>query len=170
MGFTVSCGSVQKTEDGIEVSHPTTVEVRNFKPIDFNLYVITGTHRLCLGDIPGLTTRTFVIPSHVLHNKVSRMRFGLDTIGTFELNTMGTLRSASQPLPGGFPIRILERFLSTEVPAVRVGDQLSLTIQDLERLFPIIRQPIDPTSGEAVVGARPVDTSAATSAFPSYAR
>jgi hypothetical protein len=78
----VSCSSVQTPEDP---SHPpppkTTLEVRNEKPVDFNLYVMNGTTRIRLGLVPGMSSRTFTIPHHLIpvHGP---LRFQAATIGS----------------------------------------------------------------------------------------
>jgi hypothetical protein len=89
----------------------TTVEVRNLKPVDFNLYVLTGTHRLRLGTVPGMKTRSFVIPPHVVGER-TLLQFGFDTIGSFGHATFGSPR----------------RTLSDDPLLVRAGDQLALTV------------------------------------------
>jgi hypothetical protein len=95
---------VRTTEDPTRPPPPTTtVEVRNLKPIDLNLYVRTGTHRLRLGMAPGRTTRFFVIPAHVLGEQ-NLLRFELDTIGSDR------------------------RSFSEDALSVRAGEQVSLTI------------------------------------------
>jgi hypothetical protein len=108
-----SCRTAQLGEASTLPRLPrTTVEVRNLKPIDFNLYVLTGTHRLRLGMVPGMTTRFFVIPSHVVGER-NVLYFAFDTIGSFGHATFGFPR---QPL-------------SEESQLVRAGDQLALTVQ-----------------------------------------
>jgi hypothetical protein len=103
--FAVACSSAQTAEDPSKPPPPkTTVEVRNLKQIDFNIYVLNGTHRLRLGTTPGMTTRTFVIPHHVIGEK-GMVRFGLDPIGSN--------RSS----------------VSEESLTVHPGEQVSLTIQ-----------------------------------------
>jgi len=82
LGCAAACGGVRTVEDSNLPPRPmTTVEVRNLRPIDFNLYVRTGTHRVRLGTAPGKTTRFFVIPAHVVGEK-NMLRFELDTIGS----------------------------------------------------------------------------------------
>ncbi|HEX8698441.1 MAG TPA: hypothetical protein VF815_06380 [Myxococcaceae bacterium] len=91
-------------EDSTLSSLPaTTVEVRNLRAVDCNLYVRTSTHRIRLGMAPAKTTRYFVIPAHVVGEK-NMVRFELDTIGSDR-------RSFSED---GLP--------------VSAGQQLSLTI------------------------------------------
>lgn len=99
-----ACGGVQKTGTLTLPSHPTTtVEVRNLRPIDVNLYVRTSTHRIRLGMAPGKTTRFFVIPAHVVGEK-NMIRFELDTIGSDR------------------------RTFSEDMLPVNAGEQVSLTI------------------------------------------
>lgn len=99
-----SCSGVQTTEGPTRPPPPTTtVEVRNLKPIDLNLYVRTGTHRLRLGMAPGRTTRFFVIPAHVLGEQ-NLLRFEFDTIGSDR------------------------RSFSEDALSVRAGEQVSLII------------------------------------------
>lgn len=57
------------------------MEVRNLRPVDLNLYVRTGTHRVRLGMAPGKTTRFFVIPAHVVGDQ-NMIRFELDPVGS----------------------------------------------------------------------------------------
>jgi hypothetical protein len=105
LGAAASCGGVRTVEDP---NRPppleTTVEVRNLKTVDFNLYVLSETRRVRLGTVPGMATRNFVIPPQLLGN-MERIRFGLETIGSDG------------------------RSLSEEELAVHAGEQLSLTIQ-----------------------------------------
>jgi len=82
----------------------TMVEVRNQRPIDFNVYVMDGTRRMRLGTVPGMTQRTFVIPPHMVINQGS-LNFRLDTIGSDDTS------STEQSL------------------TVREGDSVSLTIR-----------------------------------------
>jgi hypothetical protein len=112
LGSLASCSSVQRAEDLTKSPSPaTTVKVRNLKPIDYNLYVLTGTHQLRLGTVPGMTTRFFVVPPHVLGEK-NFLRFRLDTIGSFGHSSFGSKRQTS-----------------TEDPLlVHAGEQFSLTI------------------------------------------
>jgi hypothetical protein len=101
----VSCSSVQTAEDPSKPPPPrTTVEVRNQKFIDFNMYVLNGTTRIRLGIVPGMTTRTFTIPPHLIpvHGP---LRFQAHTIGSDDIQT------------------------SDEELMVHQGDALSLTLQ-----------------------------------------
>lgn len=108
----VSCRAVQTVETPTQPPLPRTiVEVRNLKPVDFNLYVLTGTHRLRLGTVPGMTTRLFIIPPHVVGEK-NLLRFAFDTIGSFGHATIGSPR----------------RTLSEDPLLVRAGDQLALSV------------------------------------------
>jgi hypothetical protein len=58
------------------------VEVRKRKYVDFILYVLNGTHRIRLGTVPGMSTRTFTIPPHLIVNKRGQLRFQIDPIGS----------------------------------------------------------------------------------------
>lgn len=58
----------------------TKVVVRNQKHVDMTLYVLSGTQRVRLGLVPGLGTRTFTIPPHLLSSS-PMLRFGFDVIG-----------------------------------------------------------------------------------------
>jgi hypothetical protein len=99
-----ACGGVRTVENSTLPPHPTTtVEVRNLRPTDINLYVRTGTHRIRLGTAPGKTTRFFVIPAHVVGEK-NLIRFELDTIGSDR------------------------RTLSEDVLPVNAGEQVLVTI------------------------------------------
>ena len=81
--LTTACASVQ-AQPG-EPSNPppptTLLEVRNEKPVDFNLYVTNDTTRIRLGLVPGMSTRTFTIPPHLIpvHGP---LRFQAATIGS----------------------------------------------------------------------------------------
>jgi hypothetical protein len=76
----VSCSSAQKVEDP---PPETTVEVRNLKPVDYNLfvYVLDGTTRVRLGTVPAISTRNFVIPHQTIGN-TQRVRFRVEMIGS----------------------------------------------------------------------------------------
>jgi hypothetical protein len=101
----ISCSTVQTQQDPSQPPRPkTTVEVRNQKPVDFNMYVLDGTHRIRLGLVPGMSSRTFTIPAHLV-NEQGSLRFQADTIGSDAV------------------------LASDEELAVREGDTVSLTIQ-----------------------------------------
>jgi len=101
----ISCSTVQTQQDPSEPPRPkTTVEVRNQKPVDFNMYVVDGTRRIRLGLVPGMSSRTFTIPAHMVNDRGS-LRFQADTIGS---NTV---------------------LASDEELAVHEGDTVSVTIQ-----------------------------------------
>lgn len=104
--FTViSCSTVQTQQDPSEPPRPTTtLEVRNQKPIDFNMYVLDGTRRIRLGLVPGMSSRTFTIPAHMVNDRGS-LRFQADTIGS------NAVLASEEELP------------------VREGDAVSLTIR-----------------------------------------
>jgi hypothetical protein len=79
----VACSSAQSTHDPSKPQPPrTTVLVRNQRPVDFNVYVGTGTHRIRLGMVPGMSDRTFTIPAHLLANGQGLLRFQADPIGS----------------------------------------------------------------------------------------
>ena len=101
----LSCSTAQTQADPSRPPPPkTTLEVRNQKPLDFNMYVVDGTHRLRLGMVPGMSTRTFTIPHHLVNDRGS-LRFQADTIGS-------------------------EAVLATdEELTVHAGDEVSLTIR-----------------------------------------
>ncbi|WP_163997550.1 hypothetical protein [Pyxidicoccus caerfyrddinensis] len=103
----VSCSSAQTAEDPSKPPPPdTTVEVRNLKMVDINLfvYVMNGTSRVRLGTVPGMSTRNFVIPNQTIRD-VDRIRFRLETIGS------DAASNGDQELP------------------VTAGEHLNLTIQ-----------------------------------------
>jgi hypothetical protein len=101
----VSCSTVQTQQDPSRPPPPrTTLEVRNQKPLDFNMYVVDGTHRIRLGFVPGMSSRTFTIPHHLVNERGS-LRFQADTIGS---NTV---------------------LATDEELAVHEGDAISLTIR-----------------------------------------
>lgn len=101
----ISCSTPQAQVDPSQPQPPkTTLEVRNQKPLDFTMYVADGTRRLRLGLVPGMSTRTFTIPHHMVEGRGS-LRFQADPIGS-------------------------ETVLATdEELAVHVGDSVSLTIR-----------------------------------------
>ncbi|NMO14277.1 hypothetical protein HPC49_17020 [Pyxidicoccus fallax] len=101
-----ACSGAQKAGDPSQPPPPpdTPVEVRNLKTVDVNLYALSPTRRLRLGTVPGMTTRSFVIP-HQFLGDMDYLRFGMEVIGS----DAGAL--SEQQLP------------------VRPGEQLSLTIQ-----------------------------------------
>lgn len=102
----MACSTTQTQADPSQPAPPpTTLEVRNQKPLDFTMYVVDGTHRLRLGLVPGLSSRTFTLPHHLLSNGRGSLRFQADTIGS-------------------------EAVLATdEELSVQVGDSVSLTIR-----------------------------------------
>jgi hypothetical protein len=101
----ISCSTTQTQADPSRPPPPkTTLEVRNQKPLDFNMYVVNGTHRIRLGMVPGMSTRTFIIPHHLVSERGS-LRFQADPIGSQEV------------------------LATDEELAVRAGDELSLTIR-----------------------------------------
>lgn len=89
----------------------TTVAVESRKLVDVNLYALTGTRRLRLGTVPGMTTRNFVLPPDMVGN-TDRIRFGIEIIGTLGHKSLGSDRT----------------FESEQEMSVRPGDELSLTI------------------------------------------
>ncbi|HVG60950.1 MAG TPA: hypothetical protein VNA24_20495 [Hyalangium sp.] len=101
----ISCSTVQTQQDPSAPPRPkTSVEVRNQKPVDFNMYVVDGTRRIRLGLVPGMSSRTFTIPAHMVNDRGS-LRFQADTIGS------DTVLASDEEL------------------AVHEGDTVSLTIQ-----------------------------------------
>ena len=110
--FVASCSGVQKAEDASKPPPDTTVEVQNRKTVDLNLYVLNGARRSRLGTVPGMSSRNFVIPPHLI-GEADRVRFGVEVIGTFGSDGVGSER----------------RFLSEEELPVSAGEELSLVIQ-----------------------------------------
>ncbi len=101
----VACSTAQTQRDPSQPPPPkTTLEVSNQRPIDFNMYVLDGTHRIRLGLVPGMSSRTFIIPAHLV-NEQGSLRFQADTIGSDAV------------------------LASDEELAVRAGDTVSLTIR-----------------------------------------
>jgi hypothetical protein len=80
------------------------LEVRNQQHVDFTLYVLDGTHRIRLGLVPAMSTRTFIIPHHLVDDRGS-LRFQADPIGS------QVVLATDEELP------------------VREGDEVSLTIR-----------------------------------------
>lgn len=109
--FMASCSGVQKTDDASKPPPKTTVEVQNRKTVDLNLYVLNGARRSRLGTVPGMSSRSFVIPPHLIGD-ADRVRFGVEVIGTFGSDNVGSER----------------RFLSEEELPVTAGEELSLII------------------------------------------
>jgi hypothetical protein len=101
----LSCSTMLTQQDPSQPPRPkTTLEVRNQKPLDFTLYVLDGTHRIRLGLVPGMSSRTFTIPAHLLNDRGS-LRFQADTIGS------DTVLASDEEMP------------------VTEGDSVSVTIQ-----------------------------------------
>ena len=101
----ISCSTVQTQQDPSKPPPPkTALEVRNQKPVDFNMYVLDGTHRIRLGLVPGMSSRTFIIPAHLVNDQ-GALRFQADTIGSNSV------------------------LASDEELSVREGDTVSLTIR-----------------------------------------
>lgn len=100
-----SCSGVQARQDSSQPPPPkTTVEVRNLKLVDFNVFVLSGALRLRLGTVPASNSRTFTIPPHLVRDQ-GTLRFQADPIGSDEV-------------------------ASTEDELlVRPGDELNLTLQ-----------------------------------------
>ncbi|MFP2907056.1 hypothetical protein ACLESD_18815 [Pyxidicoccus sp. 3LFB2] len=109
--FVASCSGVQKAEDASKPPPDTTVVVENRKTVDLNLYVLNGARRSRLGTVPGMSSRSFVIPPHLIGD-ADRIRFGVEIIGTFGSDGVGSER----------------RFLSEEELPVTAGEELSLVI------------------------------------------
>lgn len=100
-----ACSGVQTAGDAKEPP-PTTIEVRNLRTVDCNLFVLNTTRRVRyrLGTIPGMSTRGFVIPPRFL-GEADRLRFIVEVVGSDE----GVLTDEELP--------------------VTPGEQLSLTLQ-----------------------------------------
>jgi hypothetical protein len=78
----ISCSTTQAQSDPSKPPPPTTtLEVRNQKHVDFIMYVLDGTHRIRLGLVPAMGTRTFTIPQHLVNGRGS-LRFQADTVGS----------------------------------------------------------------------------------------
>ena len=83
----VSCGTARTAQDPSRPPPPeTTVEVRNQKPLDFTMYVMNGTTRIRLGLVPGMSSRAFTIPAHLINDR-GNLRFQADTIGSNAVTT-----------------------------------------------------------------------------------
>ena len=83
----VSCSTVQTQQDPSKPPPPeTTVEVRNQKPLDFTMYVMNETTRIRLGLVPGMSTRVFTIPAHLINDR-GQLRFQADTLGSDAVTT-----------------------------------------------------------------------------------
>ncbi len=80
--FLVSCTSTHK-ETGLRSAVKTRVEVENQKFLDVAVFVLRGSHRIRLGMVPALTTRSFVIPENLVVN-VKELRFLADPVGSRE--------------------------------------------------------------------------------------
>ncbi|MCP3102851.1 hypothetical protein LZ198_28635 [Myxococcus sp. K15C18031901] len=113
LGLAFACGGARGAQQGDTPPPPdTTVEVRSFKKVDVNLFVLSPTRRIRLGTVPGMTTRAFVVPPAALSDS-GRVRFGIEVIGTYGANDIGSER----------------RFESEQELNVRPGDTLSLTVR-----------------------------------------
>jgi hypothetical protein len=85
---TIACGSTRRGP--VPEAERTTVEVRNQNFLDMNIYVLSGSQRIRLGTVTGLSTRTLTIPSSLV--------FGSATV-RFEMNPIGsTARPVSQEI------------------------------------------------------------------------
>ena len=97
----VSCSTVQTQQDPSKPPPPeTTVEVRNQKPLDFTMYVMNETTRIRLGLVPGMSTRVFTIPAHLINDR-GQLRFQADTIGSDAVMTTDEeylVITASEPM------------------------------------------------------------------------
>jgi hypothetical protein len=114
--FAAACSGVRAAPDSPDASGapgapstparpPTTLEVRNRKPIDVDVYVLDRTQRVRLGTVPGRRTRTFTIPPHLIAEGGGRLRFHAEALGS-------------------------ENLLGREDELlVREGEQLSVTLQ-----------------------------------------
>ncbi|AGC44985.1 hypothetical protein MYSTI_03679 [Myxococcus stipitatus DSM 14675] len=89
----------------------TTVAVDSRKTVDVNLYVLSGVRRVRLGLVPGMSTRSFVIPADLVGTS-ERLRFAVEIIGTLGHKTIGSER----------------RFESEQDLPARPGDELNLTL------------------------------------------
>jgi len=113
LGLTLACGGARAAQQGDTPPPPeTTVEVRSFKKVDVNLFVRSPTRRLRLGTVPGMTTRTFVIPPTLLSD-AERLGFAFEVIGTFGDEGIGSER----------------RYETEQELNVKPGDSLTLTLQ-----------------------------------------
>ena len=64
-----------------QTTQATQVEVRNQNYLDVNVYVWSGTQRLRLGSVSGLSTRSLTIPTHLVFG-ITSLRFELDPVGS----------------------------------------------------------------------------------------
>ena len=90
LAIAAACSSAQTVDDPNKPPPPeTTVEVKNLKTVDCNVYVLNGARQVRLGLVPGMATRSFVIPAHLVGD-ADRLRFGLEIIGAFKKPPAGT--------------------------------------------------------------------------------
>ncbi|CAN5791851.1 hypothetical protein BH23GEM6_BH23GEM6_01620 [soil metagenome] len=99
---TTACAAMRNTVPDELQPEPITVQVRNQNFLDMNVYVWSGSQRIRLGTVNGLTTRTLTLPRSIV--------FGTATV-RFEMNPIG---SRARPM-------------SHEITA-REGEQIVLTI------------------------------------------
>jgi len=99
---TTACAAMRQTVPDELQPEPITVQVRNQNFLDMTVYVWSGSQRIRLGTVNGLTTRTLSLPRSIV--------FGTATV-RFEMNPIG---SRARPM-------------SHEITA-REGEQIILTI------------------------------------------
>jgi predicted small lipoprotein YifL len=76
---TTSCGTSRRGP--VPEGERTTVEVRNQNFLDMNVYVLSGSQRIRLGTVNGLSTRTLTIPRSLVFGFAS-VRFEMNPIGS----------------------------------------------------------------------------------------
>ncbi len=76
-----SCAALPPGAAAVPPPPRTTVEVRNLKPIAFDVYVLDATHRIFLGLVPGMSSRVLTIPAHLVIEK-GLLRFEASPVGS----------------------------------------------------------------------------------------
>lgn len=78
-----------------ETGPKTSIEVENRNFLDMHVYVLRGSQRLRLGQVPGGGRRTFTIPEYIVTGAPS-LRFLADPIG----GTRGPITREMSVFPG----------------------------------------------------------------------
>jgi predicted small lipoprotein YifL len=76
---TTACGTTRRGP--VPEGERTTVEVRNQNFLDMNVFVLSGSQRIRLGTVTGLSTRTLTIPSSLVFGSAT-VRFQMNPIGS----------------------------------------------------------------------------------------
>ncbi|WP_408890590.1 hypothetical protein ACJ2CR_08285 [Myxococcus faecalis] len=106
-----ACATTQAADADQPPRPKTTVQVESRKTVDVNLYALNGARRVRLGTVPGMSSRSFVLPPDMV-GVTDRVRFGVEIIGTFGGKNIGSER----------------RFESEQEISVQPGEEVTLTL------------------------------------------